>query len=121
MVLSFKPQYPPKILAGTKIHTIRKDIPNRWKVGNKIHFATGVRTKNYKQFFVGECKSIQKIFIRYLNDEILIYIDDRKLPLLPSQAEQLAVRDGFESLNDFSKWFDREFTGKIIHWTDFKY
>lgn len=121
MVLSFKPQYPSKILAGTKIHTIRKDIPNRWKVGNKIHFATGVRTKNYNQFYEGKCKGIQKIFIRYLNEEILIYINDRKLPLLQSQAEQLAVNDGFESLYHFSEWFNKEFTGKIIHWTSFEY
>lgn len=48
MILSFKEQFIPKILDGTKIHTIREDKKNRWEAGKKIHFATGVRTKNYK-------------------------------------------------------------------------
>jgi len=33
----------------------------------------------------------------------------------------LARNDGFESVDDFFKWFNADFQGKIIHWTDFKY
>lgn len=41
MILSFKKQFLDPIITGSKIHTIRADKPNRWKPGNKIHFATG--------------------------------------------------------------------------------
>ena len=61
MILGFKKQFPPMILVGTKIHTIREDKHDRWKAGNKIHFATGIRTKNYNQFYSGVCKSVQAI------------------------------------------------------------
>jgi len=46
MILGFKTKFTDKILNGSKIHTIRKDSKNRWKVGNTIHFANGIRTKN---------------------------------------------------------------------------
>ena len=33
----------------------------------------------------------------------------------------LAKNDGFDSVDDFFKWFDKDFNGKIIHWTNKKY
>jgi len=35
--------------------------------------------------------------------------------------ELLAKNDGFESVEDFWKWFNVEKTFRCIHWTDFKY
>lgn len=58
MILSFKKQFSEPILKGTKIHTIREDKPNRWKPGNKIHFANGVRTQNYNCFKESVCISV---------------------------------------------------------------
>ncbi len=63
MILSFKPQFIQPILSGDKIHTIREDKHNRWKPGNKIHFATGTRTKHYNQFYDGVCVSVQAIVL----------------------------------------------------------
>ena len=37
------------------------------------------------------------------------------------QMETLAIADGFDSIEDFFKYFTNDFTGKIIHWTDLKY
>ena len=74
MILSFKPQFNDKIIKGIKIHTIREDKHNRWKPGRTIQFANGIRTKNYKQFFEGECKSIQPIKILHLTFGIKITI-----------------------------------------------
>ena len=34
---------------------------------------------------------------------------------------QLAINDGFESLKHFFEYFNEDFEGKIIHWTDLKY
>ena len=115
MILSFKKQFVQPILDGTKVHTIREDKGNRWTVGKKIHFATGVRTKNYEQFMEGECIGLQKIRIK--NEGI--YVSERRLNYI--EAKQLAFRDGFDYLSEFLKFFDRPFDGIIIHWTDFLY
>lgn len=130
MNLSFKTNLPwdeakktnfvAKILSGEKIHSIRDDKHDKWKVGNKIHFCINMRTKAYQQFKVDICKSIQKISIKYETVfEPVIIIDERKLKF--SEFESLAKNDGFNSVMDFLIWFDKDFEGKIIHWTDFKY
>jgi len=116
MILSFKPQFKEKILNGSKIHTIR-GVTNRWFPGRKIHFATGVRTKNYNCFKEGECIGLQKIYI----SSFLEYIEIDGRTLTVNQEMQLASNDGFDSLHDFYKWFDKDFQGVIIHWTDKKY
>lgn len=51
-----------------KVHTIRKDSKDRWKVGSKIHFVINNRTKDRFQFApVLEVTRIQDIDIKYLN------------------------------------------------------
>jgi len=121
MILGFKPQFKQKILDGTKIHTIREDRNNRWQTGKKIHFATGVRTKNYHQFKEGECKSIQAIWINPKQEGI--QINDRALTRI--EVHWLAKYDGFDSIEDLYSFFLKEskepFDAKIIHWTDFVY
>ncbi len=54
MVLGFKERFVGRILSGVKIHTIREDGHNRWRVGRRIEFATGVRTKNYTRIGMGD-------------------------------------------------------------------
>lgn len=126
-----------------KKHTIRKDERNRWKPGMKIHFVINNRTKNFFQFApVIECKSVQKIEIKDVSDlevrernflqrvyvESLketfykawrVEVDGRKLTI--PEVWKLAKNDGFESVDEFFNWFNSDFTGKIIHWTDLKY
>lgn len=118
MILSFKPQFKQSILDGSKIHTIRADKTNRWKVGNTIHFATGVRTSDYNCFNKGVCVGVQKIQIRrcYGKD---VRIDG--IGLSRGDIKNLAINDGFASVESFFDWFNEDFEGKIIHWTDFKY
>ncbi|HEY4326126.1 MAG TPA: hypothetical protein VGN20_19205 [Mucilaginibacter sp.] len=110
-----------------KLHTIREDKHNRWKAGNLIHFGINIRTPNYLRFApVTECKSVQQFEIIYYEcidpgegELFEIKIDGRVL----NMAEQitLAINDGFENLGDFLEFFNKDFTGKIIHWTDLKY
>ena len=110
-----------------KLHTIRSDEKNRWIVGMDIHFYIGVRTKNMFRFAPTlKVKSIQKIEITYDEDICEKYfsiptafIDNRPLTIL--EFQQLAVNDGFADESEFCHWFDEDFTGKIIHWTDLKY
>lgn len=128
MILGFKQQFVDKILDGSKIHTIREDKTKRWKLGNTIHFATGVRTKNYKQFHEGVCKEVQDFEVEYDEDYVCVLIDGKvfyeKNESFVTQTEamlQLAKADGFESIDDFFKWFNSPFKGRLIHWTDFVY
>lgn len=132
MVLAFKPQFVPRILEGSKIHTIRKDEKKRWKHGTDIHFATGVRTKNYNQFYKSRCKHIDEIEIVWNNpfrtdfnssscirigdngDYFTVYINGK----IQSYANvlSLAKNDGFDSVEDFARWFNANYRGRIIHW-----
>jgi uncharacterized protein YqfB (UPF0267 family) len=139
MILSFKKEFVPKILAGTKIHTIREDKPNRWKVGNKIHFATSVRTKNYNCFKEGECLFIQDIHMsidesiyKYspkLKEFTIVITIGSKVLRAGTETVQFALNDGFSSYQEFHNWFypliikteNRCFHGKLIHWTNKMY
>ncbi|MBS9773832.1 MAG: hypothetical protein KGV59_01565 [Tenacibaculum sp.] len=121
-----------------KLHTIRKDTKNKWKVGNDIEFKLDISNEfhphaPYIQFApIIKVKSIQKIKISEMimtetkysyvtkNKRIFkIEIDNHKLT--KKQIEKLAINDGFDSVDDFFEWFNEDFTGKIIHWTDLKY
>lgn len=109
-----------------KIHTIRKDEKNRWKAGNKIHLAINNRTPNYFQFAPTlECKGIQDFEIIYVkasnnyNQFPIVAIDGWQLPT--PHIIELAENDGFDNVHDFLDYFNEDFKGKIIHWTDYKY
>lgn len=114
-----------------KIHTIRKGY--RWKAGMKMHLSIGVRTKKYYQFNTGEyaaldhCISVQHIQID--NDSKSgkrVFIQDDNDLMFPkqlseSEIEQLAINDGFNSVDAFWNWFSESFIAQIIHFTDFRY
>lgn len=146
MILGYKKFFPwgkptnfkPKILSGKKKHSLRWDKKNRWISGRKIQHAHGVRTKQYDHFANGECKSTQIIEILevdYRTDKSYTYteeirgvvfwksfivkIDGNILGI--TQIAVLAYNDGFDSTDDFFRWFIYGFSGKIIHWTDLKY
>lgn len=125
--------------AYPKIHTMREDPKKRWKAGNKIHPVINNRTKFRFQFApVIPCVSTQKVVIKH-NDPIQrgvrlnkthIWIDgghseciwkDGEIVNCASTIEQLAINDGFDSVEDFFSWFNKDFTGKIIHWTNHRY
>lgn len=91
-----------------------------------IQFATGVRTKNYKQFATGVCANVEIITITYSQNVVLVtigenlYIHDlprfeREPNNTPSKLNELAINDGFKDFNEFLKYFNKDFKGKIIH------
>ena len=132
MVIGFNKQFPDKITAGTKKHTIREDVHNRWHAGMVMHMATGVRTKNYNCFKLDTCKSTQHICIFYdypigsKRTVVIIdnkYIYDNLCPDLKAivRMNELAFNDGFDSIESFFEWFNSDFSGKLIHWTDLRY
>ena len=129
MILSCKPQFEPPILAGTKIHSMRKDIHQRWKVGMVIHFATGARSKNYRQFHEDICTGKQKVGLYQGSRGIMVLIDS--IMLKETCILELARNDGFTTVEDMMRFFIpvvptafhdmKQWTGRIIHWTDKRY
>lgn len=124
-----------------KKHTIRLDNGNRWKEGNLIHAVINNRTPSRYQFApIIKCTSVQIIEIKDLSQSSKIpcsyvakvvvrgetyikpfdvFIDGFHLSY--NELEKLAINDGFDSVEQFFQWFNEDFTGKIIHWTDEKY
>lgn len=133
MILSFNTQFPAKILEGKKIHTIREDKHSRWKKGTLIHMVVKSRTPDQQQFTTCQCTGVQDIEIKYTDNRgaVEIHIDGRHLgtwhrfmpmkSVSPEKIIQLAVNDGFEGVKEFLNWFQRDFKGKIIHWTGVRY
>jgi len=137
MIIGYKKKFPwgtetnfkRKILEGTKLHTMREDPHDRWHAERKIQHAHGVRTKQYDHFADGECKSTQKVTIKYWKSFVSVYIDNdffynstcRKGGIISNRMIKLIRNDGFESIEDFFRWFKVDWNGKIIHFTDLKY
>lgn len=121
-------------LENPKIHTIREDKNNRWKPGNDIHFVINNRTKKSFQFApVLPVVSVQRISIKHENTythkkTATIEIDGNWFAAynfnqnnIYGKLELLIKNDGFNSVEDFFNYFNEDFDGKIIHWTNFKY
>lgn len=103
-----------------KIHTIRHDESERWRPGMDIHFVINSRTKDRLQFApVIKCKSVQTIEIEYQEKYTVVRIDGRSISY--EEVKQLAANDGFDNVWDFFKYFNKDFKGRLIHWTDLKY
>lgn len=120
---SFWPDAP---FLNPKLHTIREDKSNRWREGMDVHFVINNRTKNRFQFApVIKCVSVQRIEIEYSTQIPILVIDNRHFfnPFLgiDEGMEELAINDGFPSIDAFFQYFNYDFQGKIIHWTDLKF
>ncbi len=103
-----------------KMHTIREDKHNRWKPGIKIHPVINSRTKDRFQFAPTLlCVSVQEVVIEWVNGWFTICVDGRPLNL--ADKARISFNDGFDSIEHFKSWFSKDFSGKIIHWTDLKY
>ena len=111
-----------------KLHTIRRDVHNRWKQGMLIDYFINARKKNMFRFAPRiHAFSKQRILMTYLPQCGLgfrVSINGREL--VEDEVEQLAFNDGFEAVEDFEDYFisqmqENQYSGKIIHWTNLKY
>jgi len=131
MLLTFsKEHFLQQIVRGTKIHTIRQDKHNRWKVGNKIHFWMGnPRNTNCKKkpypFATGLVSRVEDIRMDFAIPEDwqpdVVYIGENIILRSPEELNDLAVNDGFEDWAKMKLFFNSEnqFFGKIIFWKNF--
>lgn len=134
-------------LISPKLHTISLDEKSRWRAGMEIHMVVkpkGRFSAGFQFAPVIKCVSVQEIEIKigtgtkvrgsdlnygwlishkvrdvvfYLAYEI--YIDGNRL--MSDQISKLAINDGFDSVEDFLAYFNKDFSGKLIHFTELKY
>lgn len=109
-------------LSQPKIHTFRGDSSNRFRQGLNIDYFINVRTKNMFRFAPKQpLVSTQNISIIYYKESNVPIITIDNIELVSSKIEELAINDGFNSVEHFLSWFKEDFSGKIIHWTGKKY
>lgn len=132
MILGFKTHFQDgtptnfrdKILKGIKQTTIRTDPNDRYQVGTKLHFATGVRTKNYECFAEGRVEKIWKIKISPKEQLIRIIGNSIRESMVihhgSNYANLLIADEGFDCESQFWKWFNKPMAGKLIHWRLFR-
>lgn len=97
----------------------------------KMHQSTGVRTKQYKLIRIDSCTGTQKIEIKWLDiskdaRHASVYVDNMCIGTYTNKyasglLNMLAKNDGFDSVEDFFNWFNKDYKGKIIHWTELRY
>ncbi|WP_317899443.1 hypothetical protein [Aurantibacillus circumpalustris] len=117
MVIGFNKKFVEPILKGVKVHTIREDKNNRWKAGMLMHMATGVRTKQYKEFAKTLCECTCGIEIEPQAKTVQLIHSIKESEFLGDNGiKTLAKNDGFNSVEDFWKWFNKPFVGKLIYW-----
>jgi hypothetical protein len=140
---------PNPIVFVPKIHTFREDPHDRWKAGMKVSMV--YRGAGYKiiDWFnegipeLGTIKSIQKIDITYyrihtkdfplffgreksLTPNPLDFLESNVISIKVDGKEtgnyrEIVRNDGFYDINQFKKWFKKDWSGKILHFTDFRY
>jgi len=114
---NFKKRFAPLIISGAKPHTIRGHRKRHARPGEAMQLYTGMRTKHCIKLLDPDpiCVSVKPIVI----SESSIQLDG--LLLLGNQVDRLAEADGFETIDEFFKFFrdthGLPFEGVLIEWT----
>lgn len=124
VAINFKARFADKVERGDKRQTIRRERKRPIKAGDALQFFKGDRFHPEK---IGEavCKSVERIEINFLVDEI--YIGDVNTPEVLSRhgkaLDTFARADGFDHWLDMREWFRKthgrdafSFVGVLIKW-----
>lgn len=100
---NFQKQFVPKILDGTKVHTVRRRRKRPTVMGDRLLLYTGMRTKECECIAVTTCVKVEHIEIRptmqrmWINGEFQLW-----------KEEHMFIRaDGFAVMEDFYAFFLR--------------
>jgi hypothetical protein len=102
---NFQMQFVPKILNGSKSHTIRRIRKHPTKVDDTLKLFSGMRTKKCFQFAEVVCTDIKPIKI-YLEQDRHIWIPWVTFDEESNYVLELAQADGFDSADAFFKFFE---------------
>lgn len=114
---SFQKRFAPKILDGSKPHTIRRRRKRPAKPGDKLQLYTGMRTKQCQLIMRAVCTAVYPIEVIRGHGVIL-----NGTLLSDEETIKLALADGFEDVWAFFDFFDQypyEVVSKeleIIYW-----
>lgn len=116
-------RFPELIRHNIKIHSIREDKHERWKVGMRIDHWMGnprnVKRNPYPFLKERNDRLISKQRIE-INPELKsVKIEGKSL--FEYEIDELAFNDGLENNRMFFLWFNKPFKGWILHWTNKKY
>ena len=125
-VLMVQEQFVPKVLDETKLQTIRGERKRVIKVGDRLDLRTWTgkpyRSKQKKLRVVTVTKTTW-IGIRVVpyKDTVHVWVSLNSESLNAVELHELALADGFESLEAFGYFFLQthgpEFTGNLIEWS----
>lgn len=109
-----------KILSGAKRQTIRQKA--RCKPGDTLHLYTGMRTSSCRLLGTATCTRVEAVHIFGTSERPMIVLD-KKRTLRGAPATRFALADGFESVDEFMKFFHQHyglpFSGYVISWNAF--
>jgi len=113
---------PLKFGSACKIHTIRESALWQKRVGKELECFHWVgkpykKESHHNVFATVKFVSVQRIVIDSIHE--VICVDGKFLDA--TEAHQLMVNDGFKDEFDFFGWFNKNFYGYILHFTDLKY
>lgn len=104
--ISFQKQFAEPIRLGQKTTTIRQIRKGRpIRVGDTLHFFTGMRTKRCERIGTARCVSVTPIEIFPDTGEITL----NGMPCARETIEALVHRDGFTSAKDFFAFFESKY------------
>lgn len=117
-----------------KRHTIRTNNPKKFKPGVIIQAVMMDGGEKSREDNLGPelvITGIQKIKIEHLKDAkgvplVWVSVDGSNIgfkrgSIISGGLEELALNDGFDSAEDFLKFFSVDFQGSLIHWTETRY
>jgi hypothetical protein len=116
---SFKKQFGPPILAGTKAQTIRADRKRHARPGEELQLYTGMRTKHCKLVARARCLDVTPIQMRFgLTWCVGIWLDGR--PMASALFDVFARADGFADMEAMRRFWWAEHPPEDINVLDFK-
>lgn len=118
MILGFKDRFVPRILDGTKVHSVRAG--NRWKPGMVIHFYQHVRRPTMRKIRA-DAVCVGAHQIRIYDDGFVTCWGI--LYTAPDDLQAFATNDGFDSWTDLAAYLRAThglpFTGQLVQWVNY--
>jgi len=96
---NFQAQFVPMILEGRKFHTVRKIRKNPTKSGDWLYLYVGMRTKH--------CEQICSTRVLKIDPILILPFEQRLVAGISVPIDEFAYHDGFDSVADFFKFFER--------------
>lgn len=114
MNINYKKELERALVSGVKLHTIRqKPIA----VGTMMNHIVYPYHKERRCVLSNFCTSTQMITIE--SSSRTIKVDNKELSKV--DIKRLSKNDGFDSIEDFWSFFNQDYQGMIIHWTETRY